>query len=99
MNQHKLLLLALLSTFIVPLARAKSCSSPVTVVCPAIDCGVNVVHISQADLPVVIDAPGVYCVTEDLTWAPPQPPHFHAVAAQLTPSLQSPLQAAMWCLI
>lgn len=53
--------------------QGKTCTSPVRVVCPTIDCGVNIVHISQADVGpagYVISTPGRYCLIEDITWAP-----------------------------
>lgn len=53
--------------------QGKPCTSPVRVVCPTIDCGVNIVHISQADVGpagYVISTPGRYCLIEDITWAP-----------------------------
>ena len=76
MNQQKILFLALIGAIIVPHeAQSKACVNPVSVVCPAIDCGVNVVHISQADVGpngIVLDTPNTrYCFVESITWAPP----------------------------
>lgn len=67
-KRFSLLLMLLVSTVI-----HGKCVSPVKIVCPAIDCGVNIVHISQADVGpggYDMDTPGRYCLIEDINWAP-----------------------------
>lgn len=59
--------------FSVPVVQARTCTGPVKIVCPAIDCNVNVVHISQADVGpggFTISIPGRYCLIEDITFSP-----------------------------
>jgi parallel beta-helix repeat protein len=55
--------------------QARTCTGPVRIVCASntIDCGINIVHISQADVGptgFTISTPGRYCLIEDITWAP-----------------------------
>lgn len=71
--RFSLLFMLLAST---TLLQGKSCVSPVKIVCPTpptIDCGTNIVHISQADVGpagYTIDTPGRYCLIEDITFSP-----------------------------
>ncbi len=73
------------------LLQAVSCSKlPFTVQCPSVSCDVNVVHISQADVGpsgYLITAPGVYCLIEDINWAPTSSGDFGLPAPAITIAL------------
>ncbi len=82
---HKLISILALAPV---LLQAVSCSKlPFTVQCPSASCDVNVVHISQADVGpsgYFITTPGVYCLIEDINWAPTSSGAFGIPAPAIT---------------